>query len=191
MPRSADTTRQRILDAAYKEFRRKGYSRVGVDAVAAAAKVTKRTLYYHFDSKDALLATVLERQHELAVMAWDGFESKLARDPKRLMEKMFDDLAAWSSKPRWSGSGFSRLAMELADLPGHPARAIAKRHKGLIEAKLARCLAEARYRAPARLAREIWLITEGAMTCMVIHSDPAYLDAAKQITLRLLAENRR
>jgi AcrR family transcriptional regulator len=70
MPRSAAVTRKRILDAAYGEFRRKGYARVGVDEIAAAAKVTKRTLYYHFDSKDALLAAVLERQHELAVLAW-------------------------------------------------------------------------------------------------------------------------
>jgi AcrR family transcriptional regulator len=190
MPRSAVATRQRILDAAYREFRRRGYSRVGVDEVAAAAKVTKRTLYYHFESKDALLATVLERQHELAVMAWDGFESTLARDPKRLMEKMFDDLTTWSSKPRWPGSGFSRLAMELADLPGHPARAVAKRHKGLIEAKLAICLTDAGYPAANRLAREIWLIAEGAMTCMVIHSDPAYLEAAKQMTLRWLGTAR-
>jgi AcrR family transcriptional regulator len=190
MPRSADATRQRILDAAYREFRRKGYSRVGVNEVAAGAAVTKRTLYYHFNSKDALLATVLERQHEIAILSWDGFDSALARNPRRLIEKMFDDLAAWSSRPRWSGSGFSRLAMELADLPGHPARTIAKRHKSLIEAKVANCLSSANYASPARLAREIWLIVEGAMTCMVIHSDPAYLNAAKRMTLQLLANCR-
>jgi hypothetical protein len=37
-------------------------------------------------------------------------------------------LSGWaSSTPRWSGSGFTRLVVELADLPGHPARAIARR----------------------------------------------------------------
>ena len=113
MPRSAAVTRKRILDAAYVEFRRKGYARVGVDEIAAAAKITKRTLYYHFDSKDALLAAVLERQHELAVLAWDEFSGALARQPRRLIAKMFDDLIRWSSQPRWPGSGFTRVAMEL------------------------------------------------------------------------------
>jgi AcrR family transcriptional regulator len=67
MPRSARKTRQTILDAAYVQFRRRGYTRVSVDGIAAAARVTKRTLYYHFRSKDDLLEAVLEAQHELAL----------------------------------------------------------------------------------------------------------------------------
>jgi AcrR family transcriptional regulator len=60
MPRqTGEATRRAILDAAYELFYRNGYARVGVDEVAARAKVTKRTLYYHFRSKDDLLAEVL------------------------------------------------------------------------------------------------------------------------------------
>jgi AcrR family transcriptional regulator len=184
MPRSAAVTRKRILDAAYVEFRRKGYARVGVDEIALAAKVTKRTLYYHFDSKDALLAAVLGRQHELAVLTWDAFSTELP--PRRLIAKMFDDLTSWTSRPRWGGSGFSRVAMELADLPGHPARAIASRHKSLIEARLAEALARGRIASPKIRAREIWLLSEGAMTCMVLHGDPHYVQTAKRAALRLL-----
>ena len=36
---------------------------MSVDAMAEAAGVTKRTLYYHFESKDALVAAVLDHQH--------------------------------------------------------------------------------------------------------------------------------
>ena len=60
MPRSSAATRQRILDAAYAQFRRKGFTRVSMDDIAAAAALTKRTLYYHFRSKDTLLAEVLQ-----------------------------------------------------------------------------------------------------------------------------------
>lgn len=186
MPRSAEATRKRILDAAYVEFRRKAYARVGVDDIAVAAKVTKRTLYYHFESKDDLLAAVLERQHELAILTWDGFTSTLAHKPRRMIGKMFDDLIRWSSRPRWTGSGFSRLAMELADLPGHPARAIAKRHKAKIEARLAEMLALGRIASPRLRAREIWLLAEGAMTLILIHGDPHYAEIAKRTALRLL-----
>ena len=67
MPRNSEPTRRRILDAAYELFYRMGFSRVGVDEVAAFARVTKRTLYYHFRSKDELLAAVLELHHDLAL----------------------------------------------------------------------------------------------------------------------------
>ena len=186
MPRSAEATRKRILDAAYVAFRRRGYARVGVDDIALAARVTKRTLYYHFDSKDALLAAVLERQHELAVLAWDQFSGALIDQPRRLIAKMFDDLIEWSAKPHWPGSGFSRVATELADLPGHPARTIASRHKALIEARLADMLTAGKIAMPMRRAREIWILTEGAMTCILIHRDTRYAEAAKQAALSLM-----
>jgi AcrR family transcriptional regulator len=57
MPRSRDKTRLRILQAAYRLFRHKGFTRVNVDGIAAAADVTKRTLYSHFESKDACSQT--------------------------------------------------------------------------------------------------------------------------------------
>ena len=59
MPRSATQTRERILDGAYMLFRRRGYSRVTMDDIAAEARLTKRTLYHHFESKDQLLSQVL------------------------------------------------------------------------------------------------------------------------------------
>ena len=67
MPRTAQPTRRRILDSAYELFYRKGFSRVGVDEIAAFAGVTKRSLYYHFKSKDELLASVLDLHRELAL----------------------------------------------------------------------------------------------------------------------------
>ena len=53
------TTRERILSAAAKLFYGEGIRAVSVDAVAAKAGVTKRTLYYHFTSKDDLVAAYL------------------------------------------------------------------------------------------------------------------------------------
>lgn len=186
MPRSSALTRQRILKAAYREFRRKGYSRVGVDQIAANAKLTKRTLYSHFKSKDALLAAVLEQQHELVLVGYDALNAHISADPDQIVEKIFADLERWASKPRWTGSGFTRVAMELADLPGHPARIITKRHKAALEAHLAGRLAERGLcDAPAR-AREIWILVEGAMTMILIHGDRSYARVAASAAKRLL-----
>jgi hypothetical protein len=99
---------------------------------------------------------------------------------------MFDQLVEWMSKPYWAGSGFTRLAMELADLPGHPARGIAKRHKAVLEDSLAEILAKAGVVAPKERAREIWLLSEGAISLVLIHRDPRYAKAAGDAARRLI-----
>ena len=186
MPRSREPTRKRILHAAYVLFRRKGYTRVSMDEIAAATAVTKRTLYYHFRSKDDLLAAVLEGQHDLAVAAFRTFGDKLSGSPAAIVDALFKDLAAWTDRPRWAGSGFTRLVVELADLPGHPARLIARRHKAVLESQLGELFAKTGMRSPRARAREIYLLSEGAIAMMLIHGDRKYAAAAAQAGKRLL-----
>jgi AcrR family transcriptional regulator len=191
LPRSAESTRQRIIDAAYGLFRRRGYSRVSMDEIAAATAVTKRTLYYHFESKDELLAEVLETQHRLALAAFRTFGSKLSGSPEAIVDKLFQDLAVWADKPRWAGSGFTRLVIELADLPGHPARLIARRHKALLESHFAELFARAGISAARELAREIWLLSEGAISLILVHGDRTYAAAAAKAAKRLIRSSPR
>ena len=186
MPRSSQRTRQRVLDAAYVLFRRKGYTRVSMDEIAAATTVTKRTLYYHFTSKDALLAAVLEAQHRLALAAFRTFGDNLSGSPEDIIDTLFRDLAVWSDTPRWAGSGFTRLVVELADLPGHPARVIARRHKAMLEAHLAELFAKANVDSPRERAREVWLLSEGAISLILVHRDRSYAAAAAQAAKKLI-----
>lgn len=189
MPRSAEPTRQRIRDAAYGLFRRKGYTRVSMDEIAAASGLTKRTLYLHFRSKDDLLAVVLEGQHDLAVAAFRSFGDKLAGSPAAIVEALFKDLAAWADTPRWAGSGFTRLVVELADLPGHPARKIARRHKTVLESQLGELFERAGVASAHARAREIYLLSEGAIAMMLIHGDRKYVAAATEAGKRLVRED--
>jgi AcrR family transcriptional regulator len=186
VPRSSEQTRQRILDAAYKLFRGKGYSRVSMDEIAAATTVTKRTLYYHFTSKDSLLAAVLDTQHRLALAAFRTFGDKLSGSPEAIVDGLFNQLAVWADRPRWAGSGFTRLVIELADLPGHPARTIARRHKALLEQHLAALFAKAGVRSARDTAREVWLLSEGAISLILVHGDRGYAAAAAKAAKRLI-----
>lgn len=191
MPRSPEPTRQRILDTSYRLFRRRGYSRVSMDEIAAATAVTKRTLYYHFKSKDSLLAAVLESQHQLALAAFRTFGDTLSGSPDAIVDGLFKQLAVWADKPRWAGSGFTRLVIELADLPGHPARLIARRHKALLEEQLAELLAKAKIKAPRERAREIWLLSEGAISLILVHGDRRYAEDAALAAKKLLRSTAR
>ena len=186
MTRSAEPTRQAIVDAAYGLLRRKGFSRVSLDEIAAAASVTKRTLYHHFSSKDALVAAVFEAQSALALAAFQTFGRKLSGSPESIVVELFAELSRWSERPRWAGSGFTRLAHELADLPGHPARAIARRHKAALEAHLTELLAAAGLADAAERSREITLLSEGAMAMILIHEDPSYAAAAGRAAMQLV-----
>jgi hypothetical protein len=76
--------------------------------------------------------------------------------------------------------------MELADLPGHPARAIARRHKAAVEDWFARELTKRKISAPKTRAREIMLLLEGTTALMLMHGDPSYAAAAATAAKRLL-----
>src|SRR5712664_3470985 len=57
--KTAAAPAERILAAADKLFYAQGIRAVGVDALAAEAGVSKRTLYNHYPSKDDLIAAYL------------------------------------------------------------------------------------------------------------------------------------
>jgi AcrR family transcriptional regulator len=175
MKRSKEQTRFRILDAAYGLFWRQGFLRVSMDDVAARARITKRTLYQHFRSKDDLMAAALAHCSELAIQRL-GFPRPTKRD--ELIDSFFTELAEWAAKPGWSGGGFTRAVMELADLRGHPARTIARKHKTAVEKWLADALAAADVSSPRERACEVMLLMEGAMALMLIHGDRNYAKAA-------------
>lgn len=177
MPRERRHTRQKLLDAAYALFYCDGFTRVGVDTIAEAAGVTKRTLYAHFESKDALLAAVLEDQNP-RVLAGIARWADEAADLGEFIDSLFGALAHWAREKRWRGSGFTRVAMELADQPGHPARAAARRHKAMLEAWLAERLAALGAADPPGLARQLQVLMEGAMALTLIHDGRGHIDAA-------------
>jgi len=171
-------TRERVLQAAYELFYRKGFVRVGLDAIAQAAGVTKRTLYYHFRSKDDLLAAALAFHHELAMARIERWGAGLPRDLDGFLDALFSELARWASQPRWEGAGFTRLVMELADLPGHPARAVARHHKATLEAWIARELAARNVDRAVDKAEQLQLVLEGCFALLLVHGDKRYLDRA-------------
>ena len=59
MPRDAEATRARILDAAVEEFSAHGLAGARIDRIADAAEANKRSIYVYFGSKDKLFDAAL------------------------------------------------------------------------------------------------------------------------------------
>jgi len=178
MPRNAEATRATIRQAAHLLFYRHGFARVQMTDIARKAGISKRTLYNHFPSKDTMLEAMLDHQRELSIEVFKTSFAEVEGGPEVVVRRIFDDLLKWIQTDRWIGSGITRLAIELGDMPGHPALRMARRHKALIEGLLAERLKKHGARDGAALARTVWPLIEGAMTMFLIHRDRSYVDSA-------------
>jgi TetR/AcrR family transcriptional regulator, transcriptional repressor for nem operon len=58
--RDPERTRERLLQAAFREVYRSGFQSAGIDTILAATNFTKGALYYHFGSKEALGCAIVE-----------------------------------------------------------------------------------------------------------------------------------
>ena len=186
MRRKSEETRQQIIDAAYTLFYRSGFLRTGVDAIADAAGITKRTLYQYFESKDDLIGVVLEHQHHMALERIRQWADCITGKPDQMVMTLFEKLAQWADEAEWHGSGFTRAAVEFVDLPGHPARKAARRHKRDVETYLVEKFAAQDLDDAERLVREVMLLVEGCQALALIHDNSEYIDAARHAALTLI-----
>ena len=170
--------REKIVDAANSLFYREGIRAVSVDAVAEKAGVTKKTLYYHFKSKDDLVAEYLASRDQPNLKLYEKWYETADGDMADRIEAIFQNLARSARHPKWKGCGFLRTAAELANLPGHPAMKIGAEHKKKFERWLAARLAEDGMFEPDATARQIVLLMDGAFSTMLVHRDAAYAEEA-------------
>jgi AcrR family transcriptional regulator len=102
---SADTkqaTRERLLEAAAREFARRGLERANIDAISLAAGFAKGTVYNYFASKDDLFLAVVDEACARATASASAPPRALARDRLRVTLAAFCD---------WAGAneGFARV----------------------------------------------------------------------------------
>jgi AcrR family transcriptional regulator len=178
MTTAALSTRDRIVAAANKLFYDDGIRSVSVDAVADKAGVTKRTLYYHFKSKDDLIAAYLEGRDQPNLALFKTWFDEAAGKLPDKVQAIFANLARSARHPKWRGCGFLRTSAELANMPGHPAMKIGAAHKKKFEAWLQGEFEAAKLSDAPLLARHIALLLDGSFATVLLHRDPAYMEAA-------------
>lgn len=182
----ASLTRQQIIEAADQLFYSEGLAAVSMDRIADRAGVTKKTLYYHFRSKDDLMGAYLDARHGRVMERYQGWAGASGSATDRV-ERMFRRLAESTRERAWRGCGFLRAACELADRPGHPAALAARRHKTAFEQWLRELLEGEGRPDAAHLARSLMVLLDGAIVQALIHRDAAYAQAAAELARILLS----
>lgn len=181
MLKNRNATRDRIIEAAARLFYQEGIRAVSVDAVADRAKVTKKTLYYHFNSKDELIAAYLQSQDQPTLELYARWFSETDGTAAQKVRGLFFKFGRATDTPRWKGCGFLRTTAELANTPGHPAIKAGAVHKKRFEAWLNDELHSRNVLNAGAVARQVLILLDGAATVMLIHRDVAYVQVAGKL----------
>jgi len=187
MPKPLLPARERILKAAAILFQALGVKAVSVDAIAEKAGLTKRSVYYHFRSKDDLITAYLEARDEPNLALFQRWYAEADGGIAEKVAAIFHQLAAAARHPKWKGCGFLRTSVELVDRPGHPAMVAGRRHKKRVEMWFALTFAQRLDESEAgELAREMMLLLDGGFATVLLHRDPSYLESAGEGAARLI-----
>jgi len=113
--RDPERTRERLLQAAFREVYRTGFQSAGIDTILAATNVTKGALYYHFDSKEALGHAIVEEI--VAKMTHEKWLVPL-RQSKNPVDTLIGIVQATSVRPEdvRGGCPLVNLAQEMSPL---------------------------------------------------------------------------
>jgi AcrR family transcriptional regulator len=173
---------RRILTAAAELFYTRGIHAVGVEAIAAAAGVTKKTLYDRFGSKEGLVAAYLEDRSE-RWQRWLARHLDEATPEQRLLAP-FDALDAWLRREPRRGCAFVNAAAELPSA-GEQGRRVADREKRAMRTLFTRLAAEAGEPEPETLGAQLYMLHEGATVAYALTGDDAAVATARAAAARL------
>ncbi|WP_227423523.1 TetR/AcrR family transcriptional regulator [Pengzhenrongella sicca] len=176
-----------MLDAASELFYERGIHAVGVDTIAEAAGVTKKTLYDRFGSKEALVVSYL--QHRDA--RWrQHLASHLDQVPEPGPERVlavFDAAVSWSHENSMKGCSAINARAEIGDgHDGHPVFPEVTRQKAWLLDVFTDLCRDAGMVSPAALARTMMLLYEGAIVTVGMETFAEPFELARDVARTLL-----
>src|SRR5262245_50381107 len=126
----SDLKRRMILDAARKVFETDGLDGASLRAIAAAAGYTPAALYFHFDSKEAIYAEVLQSSLAELGQAVNRAISHMKAPENRLRGAAMAFFRFYADRPRDLDLGFYLFR------GGMKPQGLGKEHDGMLNAAL-------------------------------------------------------
>ena len=168
--------KERILRTADRLFYLQGIRAVGVDTIAAEVGISKRTLYNHFPSKDALITAYLSRR----------FVTSPPSDKPALAQILasFDSLERRFAGRNFRGCPFVNAVAELGEDKSVKKIAIAFKESRRLWFR--ERLIELGVANPDALATQLQLLVDGSIAQDLVRDDPAMARAAKEAAKVLL-----
>jgi AcrR family transcriptional regulator len=171
--------KDRILETADRLFYLQGIRAIGVDTIAAEIGISKRTLYNHFPSKDALISAYLERR----------FVQPRPSDkpPAEQILGIFDSLERRFASKDFRGCPFVNAVAELGT-EDQSVRKVAVAFKESRRLWFRDLLVQLGVTDAEGLATQLALLVDGSIAQDLVRNDPAMARAAKEAA-RVLLKN--
>ncbi|HKF79408.1 MAG TPA: helix-turn-helix domain-containing protein [Thermoleophilaceae bacterium] len=186
--RGESVARERVLDAAYELFSRRGIRDVGVDEVIESARVAKATLYRNFGSKDDLVVAFLELREERWTLDWVEAEARRrGTTPEEQLLGIFDLFDEWFHRADFEACAFINTLLEMG--AQHPAGQASIDHLENVRSVVRQLAEQAGLRDPAAFARSWHILMKGS----IIAAAEGDVEAAQraQAMARLLLDQHR
>ena len=177
-PTPKPTMKERILETADRLFYLKGIRAIGVDTIAAEIGISKRTLYNHFPSKDALISAYLERRF---VRPYPSDKSPLEQ-----ILGTFDSLERRFSAKDFRGCPFVNAVAELGP-ESKSVRRIAIAFKESRRLWFRDLLVQIGAPDAEGLATQLVLLVDGSIAQDLVRDEPKMARAAKEAAKVLLS----
>ncbi len=175
------TMKERILETADRLFYLKGIRAIGVDTIAAEIGISKRTLYNHFPSKDALISAYLERRF----VRHTPSDKRSETSPVEQILGIFDSLERRFSTKDFRGCPFVNAVAEMGT-DAKPVRKIAIAFKESRRLWFRDLLIQIGVADPDGLATQLVLLVDGSIAQDLVRDEPKMARAAKEAAKVLL-----
>lgn len=104
--------RKKIIDTAARLFHGQGYNATGINQIIAEAKVAKRSLYQHFESKTDLLIAYLDQFQDNWYATIHVYLADMENPNERVLA-LFDFRIFYQEKHLFPGCPFSKINAEV------------------------------------------------------------------------------
>lgn len=180
--------RERLINAATELTYKQGVD-VGTDAILKKADVARASLYQHFQSKDGLVAAVLENSTQDDLEKYKQVLERGGDDPKARVLAVFDWLETVVAKPSFRGCRYIAAETGLTDAR-HPGHSIIHEYAIRLQELFAAELRSLHHPAPEFGALQLVTLIHGILSASLLGDPNDVVAAARLLAESVLSQSR-
>lgn len=177
--------REQIIITAMHLFDEYGFHATGIDTIVREAKVSKKTLYHHFRTKDELILSVLQHKDSIARNALMKAVEEQFDSPIDRLLGVFDLAAQWYGDEHFFGCLYVNAAGEFPD-DNSAIRHACRNHKLQLKAYFRQLSEQAGLTDADQISDSLFMLYEGATVSALLTNDSGAAMRARKTAVKLI-----
>ena len=179
--------RQELVDTAIRLFTQNGFHGTGIDRIAEEARVSKKTMYNHFRSKEELILAALKHYDGLFRNFFMKSVNQLSESPYERLLGIFDVAHMWFADNEFYGCMFINAIGEYSSRDT-AIRKACQDYKAQMADYVKELAIAAGIDNPVDLADTLALLLEGSIVTAQVAGTPDSANTAK-LAAKILIDN--